>query len=72
MIPWHQSSNGQFVEILLHQSVHERHARCRSQEASGYLRLAVILLFLVYLYCHCKLECLRGKAHNRMIIVIIL
>lgn len=71
-IPWHQSSNSQFVKILLHQRVHERHVRCRSQEASDDLRLATILFFSVYLSCHCNLECLRGKVHNKMIIVIIL
>lgn len=71
-IPWHQSSDSQFVKILLHQSVHERHLRCRSQEASDDLRLAIIFFFSVYLSCHCNLECQRGKVHNRMIIVIIL
>ena len=71
-IPWHQSSNSQFVKILLHQSVHERHVRCQSQEASDDLRLAIIFFFSVYLSCHCNLECQRGKVHNRMIIVIIL
>lgn len=71
-IPWHQSSNSQFVKILLHQSVHERHVRCRSQEASDDLRLSIILFFSIYLSCHCNLDCLWGMVHNRMIIVIIL
>ena len=71
-ILWHQSCNSQYVKILLHQSVYERHVNCRSPETSDDLRFAIILFFSVYLSCHCNLKCLRGKVHNRMIIVIIL
>ena len=69
-IPWHQSSNSQFVKILLHQSVHERHVRCRSQVDR--FKTCNNLFFSVYLSCHCNLECVQGNVHNRMIIVIIL